>query len=259
MSEPTSQTAAADFTEIEVTILDSVGTVIFDRPDALNAITPTMLGELNEAFDALAADDEVRVVVLTGSGRAFSAGVDLKALGDRELVNGKVGDILDVPARRLTGLMTSMPKPVIGKINGFCFTGALELALACDVLVVADEAKIGDTHAKFGIRPTWGLSQRLPARIGVAKARMLSYTARTFTGVEAERWGLAAISVPRDDLDETVAALAAEMVVNSAQAFAAYKDLYAKADQVGIDEGLAYEAASEYTITDTAERLKGFR
>ncbi len=246
-------------TEIHYDVADAVATITLHRPDALNAITPTMLAELNDAADAAAADASVRIVVLTGSGRAFSAGVDLKALGERELVDGKVGDILDLPARQLTTTLSTMAKPVIAAVNGFCFTGALELALACDVIVTADEAKLGDTHAKWGLRPTWGMSQRLPALVGLARARHLSYTARTFTGVEAAAWGLAAMSVPRDDLAATVAALADEMLENSSESFVAYKDLFSAAEQLGIAAGLAYEADHDYPFTESDERLAGFR
>ncbi len=248
-----------NYTEIQYDVADAVATITMDRPDALNAITPTMLSELNSAADAAAADAAVRVIVLTGSGRAFSAGVDLKALGERALVDGKVGDILDLPARRLTTTLSTTPKPVIAAVNGFCFTGALELALACDVIVTADEAKLGDTHAKWGLRPTWGMSQRLPALVGLARARYLSYTARNFSGVEAAAWGLAAVSVPRDDLMAVVGGLAGEMKENSSESFAAYKDLFNAAEQMGIDAGLEYEADHDYPFTDTDERLAGFR
>ncbi len=119
-----------DYSEIRCAVAGSTATVTLARPEALNAITPTMLGELNEAFGMLAGLPEVVVIVLTGEGRAFSAGVDLKALGERKLVNGKVGDILDGPARSLTEKISTMDKVVVAKVNGHCFTGALELALA---------------------------------------------------------------------------------------------------------------------------------
>ena len=169
----------------------AVATLTLSRPEALNALTPAMLDELDIELRHVGRDPQVRVVVLTGAGRAFSAGVDLKALGGRSLAGGSVGDVLDVPARRSIEVLTTMPKVVVAKLNGFCFTGALELALACDLVVAADEARFRDTHAKFGLRPTWGMSQRLIRLVGVARARELSYTARTFTGVEAAEWGLA--------------------------------------------------------------------
>jgi enoyl-CoA hydratase len=225
-----------------------VATVTLDRPDALNAITRDMLLQLGAALDELAADESVQVVVLTGEGRAFSAGVDLKALGDRNLTDGAVGDHLDVPGRAVITALTTMPKVVIAKVNGFCFTGALELALACDLIVVADEAKLGDTHAKFGLRPSWGMSQRL-----------IPYTAATFTGAQAAEWGIAAQAVPPAELDETVRALADTIRSHSAGALAAYKDLYREALDGGLADGLAYEEATRYPIEDTEKRVAGFR
>ncbi|MEQ8663454.1 MAG: enoyl-CoA hydratase/isomerase family protein, partial [Gammaproteobacteria bacterium] len=218
-----------------------------------------MLAELNAAFDAIATRPDVRFVIVTGSGRAFSAGVDLKALGERELVDGKVGDVLDGPARALLEKIARLPLPVIARVNGFCFTGALELVLACDLVVVAEEARLGDTHAKWAIRPTWGMSQRLPRRVGIAKARELSYTARTLGGREALELGLANVCVALDALDAAVAALLAEMRPNSAEAFAAYKDLYRAAEAHGLADGLRYEAETDYPFSETAARLAAFR
>lgn len=237
----------------------SVVTLTLARPDALNAITRSMLLELGDALDQVTGDEAVRVVVLTGEGRAFSAGVDLKALGDRSLQGGSVGDILDVPARRVITTLTTMPQIAVARVNGFCFTGALELALACDLIVTADEAKFGDTHAKWGLRPTWGMSQRLVRLVGAARARELSYTARTFTGVEAERFGLAVRSVPAAELDAAVAELVDAIAANSAGSLAAYKDLYRRALDTGLADGIAYEETAAYPIADTSSRLASFR
>jgi len=247
------------YEQIEVATDAAVATVTMQRPDALNAITPTMLTELNEAVDALTADENTHIMILTGEGRAFSAGVDLKALGDRELVGGSVGDILDVPARSLTDKLANGPLVTIAKVNGFCFTGALELALACDLMITANDARLADTHAKFGLRPTWGMSQRLPALVGMARARELSYTARTFTGVEAAEIGMACKSVPLEELDDAVAAMAQSIGESSADSLAAYKDLYRAAETSGLADGLAYEYSHDYYIGDTEERLAGFR
>ncbi len=243
-----------------LTTLDGpVATVTLSRPDALNALTPDMLVELGDTFLELATDDAVRVVVLTGEGRAFCSGVDLKALGGRSLEGGSVGDVLDLPARRVIELLTTMPKVVVAKVNGFCFTGALELVLGCDLVVAADEARFGDTHAKFGLRPTWGMSQRLIRMVGVARARELSYTARTFSGAEAAEWGLAVRSVPRAELDAAVGELVATLLANSQGSLAAYKDLYRAALDSDLVAGLAYESSSEYEISDTDERVADFR
>ena len=247
------------FEQIRLAVHGQVATITLHRPDALNAITTVMLGELAEALDQISAARDIRVVVLTGEGRAFSAGVDLKALGAIPLTNGKVGDVLDLPARAVIDRIAAIDAIVIAKVNGFCFTGALELALACDLLIVAAEARLGDTHAKWGLRPTWGMSQRLPAAIGPARARLLSYTGQTFTGLEAAMWGLAALSFPRAELDEAVDALSATIAGNSPGALGAYKDLYQAADRLALPDGLTYEATSDYPITDTDERIIAFR
>jgi enoyl-CoA hydratase len=236
-----------------------VATITLARPEVLNAITQQMLTQLEVALDDVSADATVRVVVLTGAGRAFSAGVDLKALGGRSLDGGAVGDLLDVPARSVIAKLTTMPKVVIARVNGFCFTGALELALACDLVVTAEEARLGDTHAKWGLRPTWGMSQRLVGAVGISRARHLSYTGQTFSGAEAAAWGLAVRCVPLAELDAAVAELADAVAANSPGSIAAYKDLYREALDQGLSGGLAYEATTVYAIADTEPRIAGFR
>ncbi len=249
--------AAAQTVRLE--IAPPRATVTLSRPQALNAITPQLLDELARALDEVAARDDVRVVVLEGEGRAFSAGVDLKALGGRELTGGKVGDLLDLPARAVISRIAALPAVVVARVHGACFTGALELALACDVVVVAEDAKLGDTHARFGLRPTWGMSQRLPWLVGPARARWLSYTARTFSGAEAATWGLAALAVPADRLDAAVDELVGQVAGNSAGSLRAYKDLYRAAEREALPAGLAYEAATDYPVDDTEGRVAAFR
>lgn len=243
---------------ISLDIAAPVATLTLRRPAALNAITPAMLDEVLSALDTIASDDSVSVIVLTGEGRAFSAGVDLKALGSTTPADGGVGGTLDDRARRVIERFRTAPAVVVAKVNGYCFTGALELALGCDLIVAAEEAVFGDTHAKWGLRPTWGMSQRLPMLVGPARARELSYTARTFTGRDAAAWGLAARAVPADRLDDAVAELVAQIAGNSKGSLMAYKDLYRAAERLTLEDGLAYEAATTYRIEDTRQRLSGF-
>lgn len=238
---------------------DGITTITLNRPDALNALTPRMLEALGSALETAGEDDDVRAIVVTGAGRAFSAGVDLKALGDRPIINGSVGDILDIPARRAIRYMEIAPKPVIAKVNGHCFTGALELALGCDLIYVAAEAKLGDTHAKWGVRPSWGMSQRLPRRIGMARAKELSLTARSVSGPEAAEIGLANDCAPAAELDDLVASVLGQILENSAHVLAAYKVLYRDTEDRTLTAGLAFEAGTIFEIPDTAERLSGFR
>jgi len=247
-----------DFTSLTYGVSDGVATVTLNRPDALNALTPEMLVEIRQAVEEAGSDDDVGVIVLTGAGRAFSAGVDLKALGDVTVDGGSVGSILDQPARALIESIQASPRAVIAKVNGFCFTGALEIALACDIIVASAEAKLGDTHAKWGLRPTWGMSARLPRAVGIHKAKELSFTAAMISGAEAAEIGLVNRAVPAEELDEAVQRLAEEVLANSRDSIAAYKRLYRDGMATDLAGALQLEFGSEFEIGDTGERLGGF-
>ena len=246
-----------------LTRLDSgILTISFNRPDAMNALHPEMLEGVAALVNRASGDEAVSVIVLQGEGRAFSAGVDLKVLQDIEPAHGRIGDVFDAPARQTYSAIRGAWVPVIAKVHGACFTGALELALHCDFIFTTDATKFGDTHTKFGLRPTWGMSQTLPQAIGVRKAKELSYSARVFRGDEAERLGIANRSVAGDaELDDLVTRRAAEIAGNSRAAVAAMKDLYnMNQEGLAIEEALIKERDTEYIdILDTAERLAEFR
>lgn len=237
---------------------NGVCTLTLNRPDALNALTPQLLEQLASALQRAQDSDEVRAVVLTGTGRAFSAGVDLKALAAAPPSGGDVSASLNDPARRCADLLSTMTKVTIAKVNGFCFTGALELALACDLMIVADEAKIGDTHAKWGLRPTWGMSARLIRVVGLTRARDLSYTARTILGQEAAQMGMAVRSVPLADLDSATDELVGSVMANSQESILAYKDLYRHGQDRGLSEALQFEYSTRYTLGAASGRLGTF-
>ena len=233
--------------------------ITINRPEAMNAITPNMLKELRDAMLEAGRDSSIKIIVLTGAGKAFCAGVDLKSLGRRKLERGKVGDILDVPARNLINTIRSVPKVVIALVNGFCFTGAMEIMLACDLVIASEDAKIGDTHAKWGLRPTWGMSARLPRRVGFLKAKELSFTADAIPAKEAERIGLINQAVPADKLEEVLQAMAKKILANSNQSIEAYKLLYNNNETMTLEKALEFEFESEFDITDTEQRLGGFK
>jgi enoyl-CoA hydratase len=235
-----------------------IARIIMNRPQAMNAITPKMLEELKTAITKAGADTDVKVIVLTGAGKAFSAGVDLKSLNLRKPEKGKVGDVLDIPARELIEEIIRIPKAVIALVNGYCFTGALEIALACDLIIAAENAKIGDTHAKWGLRPTWGMSARLPRRIGSLKAKELSFTGEAITAKEAEHIGLVNKAVPSEKLEETLIITANKIMSNSPESVAAYKFLYNTNADLPLNESLELEFTSDFNIGDTEERLKEF-
>ena len=188
------------------------------------------------------------------------AGVDLKVLQGIEPQGGIIGNVFDEPAAQLAAAIRDTGVPVIARAVGACFTGALEVALHCDFVYTTDTTKFGDTHTKFGLRPTWGMSQTLSRAVGQRRARELSFTAKIFTGAQAVEWGIANDSFETPEaLDEALAATCAQITANSAEAVAAMKDLYRLAEnEDGIRASLKAETSSQYSITDTEERLSAF-
>jgi len=233
--------------------------ITINRPQAMNALSPQLLKEMNSALELAAKDDQILVVVITGAGRAFSAGVDLLSLEGVKIKNGNVPFELDSAAKALINNIQNIPKVVLAMVNGYCLTGALEIVLACDLIVASEDAKFGDTHTRWGLRPSWGMSQRLPRRIGLLKAKELSFTAEMISGHEAELIGLVNITVPADKLEKTVADLAEKISKNSAGAIAAYKYLYNGGMNGTLESGLRLEDNTKFTIPDTEERLKGIK
>lgn len=246
-------------TLVETRIENGVADITLNRPEALNAFTPALLTELIAAIET--AQTAARVIVLAGKGRAFSAGVDLKMLQNATFHEGKVDDLFDGASFAAVDAIRLSKIPVIAKVHGFCFTGALEMALQADFILTTQDTKFGDTHAKWGLRPSWGMSQNLARAIGVRKARELSFTAATFTGAEAERWGLVNTAFPElETLHKETSARAAAIADASPGAIAAYKDLYRLAEEnPALEDALAEEQRRDYPqINDTMERLKGF-
>lgn len=248
-------------TFIKETSDNGVRTISFNRPDALNAFTPALLSELTAALSAAGRDRNIGAIILCGEGRAFSAGVDLKLLQGATPQAGRISNAFDGEAYRAAAAIRHCVVPVIARVHGFCFTGALELALHCDFIFTTEATKFGDTHAKWGLRPTWGMSQNLARAVGVRRAREISFTARTFTGVEAARWGLANEALKNETmLAAHVAMRAREIASASRGAVSAYKKLYALHEELRpLEEALAIEVELEFPeIDDTAKRLKEF-
>ena len=214
---------------------EGVATLTLNRPDKLNALTVGMFRELRSHVAALAGDDHIACVVLRGAGKCFSAGHDLADIATGEAV----------PSRgwhsETLRLMEKLPKPVIAAVHGHCYTGALEVALACDFIVASETARFGDTHAKWALTPIWGMSQRLPRRVGIATAKRLMFTADMIDAGEAVRIGLAEYAVPADRFDAEVAALARRIAANSGFSHRANKRLLDATDAMHLDAGLQWE------------------
>ena len=241
---------------------DDILTITLNRPEALNAFRPEMLVSIREIIMRVEEDQNISVIIIDGAGKAFSAGVDLKVLQGFNPSAGKIGDLFDKPAALTWDTLRKSRCPIIAKVHGACFTGALEMALHCDFIYTTKDTKFGDTHAKFGLRPTWGMSQTLAQAVGVRKAKEISFSARTVLGAEAERLGLVNEAVDdKTALDDLVKKRASQIASNSQKSISALKDLYNVAQSgLSMDQALKEEINREYPeIKDTTERLAGFK
>jgi len=241
----------------ELVLCEDAGGVAYltlNRPDQLNALSPSLFVELRKHIEDIASTpDSIGCVIVRGAGRSFSAGNDIKAIqsGDRAPSAHFQAETIDA--------LQSLPQPVIAAVKGYCYTGALELALGCDFIVAGESARFADTHGKWSMTPTWGMSQRLPRRIGAARAKQMMFTGTPVSGAEAVSLGLANACVPDDELDATVAAMAATIVANSWHTLRADKSLVNEGQAYALREGLAYERrTSPGAGPDMAERLKSF-
>jgi len=247
------------YNKIIYEVAEGIAWITLNRPEKLNSLSPDMIKEWIDALLSAQKDSAVRIIVVTGAGRAYCTGLDLKSLGQVTIENGEVGGEIIGVGLSLIAAMQNCPQPVIAMVNGHCFTGGLELLYGFDLIVASEEAQFGDTHAKWGIRPSWGLSQRMPRIMGMLRAKELSFTCRTFSAEEAQGLGLVNRVVPADRLKEETIALARQIMMNSPQAIAAIKDLYNKGMEMSLQDGLQYEQDTHYIIEDTNDRLFGFK
>jgi enoyl-CoA hydratase len=219
---------------------DGIAVVTLNRPEAMNALSKALRSELYKAMVALDADDEVSVVILTGAGtRAFTAGLDLKELGSEPgamgAANAEGADENPVKAIELCR------KPVIGAINGVAITGGFEVALACDVLIASENARFADTHARVGIMPGWGLSQKLSRLIGLYRAKELSLTGNFLDAKTACDWGLVNRVVPADELLTVAKELAADMATIPVETLSLYKSIIDEGYGLAFGDAMALE------------------
>jgi enoyl-CoA hydratase len=185
--------------------------ITLNRPEALNALSSSQRNALADVLAELAEDRETQVVILTGAGRAFTVGLDLKELGGELDASGSVA-ASQTRSEDLGQALNDLPQPVIGAINGFAITGGFELALMCDFLIASTEARFADTHARVGVVPGWGLSQRLPRLIGINRAKELSLTGNFLDAETACQWGLVNRVVAPEELLPTAESLALDIV-----------------------------------------------
>ncbi|MHA2098830.1 MAG: enoyl-CoA hydratase/isomerase family protein [Candidatus Kariarchaeaceae archaeon] len=225
---------------------ENIAKITLNRPEVMNSLSIEALEELNKALDMAENDNDIRAVVLTGAGKAFCAGVDLKALSNLPEEDAvRLTDIGQETFKRIE----QFPKAVVAAINGYAFGGGMEISLACDVRVASEEAKFGTTEVKIGLIPAWGGLQRLPYLIGMSKARELILTGNTYTAKELEDWGLLNKVVPPDELASTAAFLASNIADNAPLAIQFAKESLNATRTHSIDEGYKLDK-------DLAEKLK---
>lgn len=229
-----------------------VAFVTINRPQLLNSLTRPMMVDLARAFKSLDADDSVRVIVITGSGRAFCSGVDLTAA--EEVFKGDVKDVEIDPVVQ----MERCRKPIVGAIGGFAVTAGFEIALACDILVAVKGTKFIDTHARFGIFPSWGLSQKLSRIIGANRAREVSLTAMPVTAEQAERWGFVNHVVEGSELLKKAREVAEAIIKNNQDLVMRYKSVINDGLRLDLGHALALEKerAHNYYNGMTKEQFK---
>ena len=235
----------------------SVLILTLNRPEVMNAINFPLLRLLKEKLETYWFDKEVRVILITGAGeKAFCAGADLKERATLSEVEVKKF-ILTI--RNTFTMLEEIPKPTIAVINGVAFGGGLEMALACDLRIAADQALMGLVETSLAIIPGAGGTQRLPRVVGKARAKELIFTARRITAKEAERIGLVNEVVPRERLMDRAMEVAQEIAANGPLAVAQAKYAINVGSEVGIHEGLFIESRCYDNIIPTKDRLEGLR
>ncbi len=214
-----------------------IATLTLNRPQAMNALNRELRQALAESFRSLANDKTTRVIIITGAGRAFCAGMDLKEASEGPADEAAFSGEADV-----IGAMAAFEGPIIGAINGHAITAGFELALACDILIASTEAKFADTHVRVGMLPGWGLSQRLPRLIGVNRAKEVSFTGNFIGAGQAERWGLVNSVVPPDQLLPACQKLASDIASSDPSVIARYKRLINEGYGMNLSDALNYES-----------------
>ena len=236
----------AAYERIQVEMSEHIGTITLNRPEKLNAFDPEACADLIDALRMLAGADSVRVIVITGAGRAFCAGADLAVLGTQ-------GEQLVSAGKDIALAIRNAPKPVLAAVNGVAAGGGANLALACDYRLASDQASIGQVFHKLGLGPDWGGSYFLPRLTGISKALELVWSARMVPAVEAEALGLFDRVVPHAELAAETRALAGRWAAMAPLAVRKAKAALYQSEHSTLEEMLDLEIEDQKTLFATPE------
>ncbi|MBI9077974.1 MAG: enoyl-CoA hydratase/isomerase family protein [Desulfatibacillum sp.] len=242
------------YQDLEVTIADYIATITMNRPKAMNALNSNVLTELDTAINKLGADDQVRVIIITGGGKAFVAGADIKEMNELNLI-----DFRSFIARGQKAMyaIDLCEKPVIAAVNGFALGGGCELALACDFRLASEKAKFGFPEVNLGLFPGFGGTQRAPRFIGRGMASELTFTGAMIDAAEALRIGLVNHVYPADDLMEEAMKIAKTIASKAPIAVARSKTAIKMAGDTTLEAGLAFEREAMALVFPTKDRAEG--
>lgn len=232
---------------------DKVGIITLNRPKQLNALNDQLMNELGEALKAFDADEKIGCVIVTGSEKAFAAGADITAMAKYSFADAYKGDFIT----RNWETLRSIRKPVIAAVSGFALGGGCELAMMCDFIIAADNAKFGQPEIKLGVIPGAGGTQRLPRAVGKSKAMDMALTARMMDATEAERAGLVSRVVPLDKLMEEALGAALTISGFSLIAVMAAKETVNRAFEGSLSDGLMFERRLFHGLFATADQKEG--
>ncbi|MBT5048139.1 MAG: enoyl-CoA hydratase [Rhodospirillaceae bacterium] len=232
---------------------ENVGLITLNRPDALNALSQALIGELGAALDIFEADDEIGAIVLTGSEKAFAAGADIKEMQAKSWPDAFVEDFITDGWERVA----QCRKPIIAAVAGFALGGGCEVAMMCDFILAAETAKFGQPEVKIGVWPGAGGSQRLTRLVGKSKSMEMCLTGRMMDADEAERVGLVSRIVPTADLVDDALKTAQQIAQMSRPATMMIKDLVNRAYETSLSEGVRYERRLFQASFGTPDQREG--
>lgn len=233
---------------------DSVAVITLNRPDAMNALNALLLGEVVSALKEMDADADIGCMVLTGSDKAFAAGADIKEMADQSMADMMTADVF---GRTQSAIMTEIRKPIIAAVSGYALGGGCELAMLCDFIIAADNAKFGQPEINLGVIPGIGGSQRLTKLIGKSKAMDMMLTGRMMDAEEAERSGLVSRVFPLEDMQEEVLKVAATIAGKSLPSVIFAKECVNKAVDSSVNDGVDFEKRCFYSLFATEDQKEG--